>query len=308
MSSVSTSSTQIVSPIVTQYAPDATIGITTDAQETVTVTGIAETFTYSLANDAAARVFLNAFDLSGLRYDEVNGQVDEDLSSLNLTVKSAINAYITSAVNDATSSNSKTLKTWLGDELRNAFVTAFPGYLSNPDADAPVADAADTAGDGVGQDVSGQSALNPTMPAPGGTGQDAVNANSLASIVRNTIINSFAVDVDVSGAEAAADFVSQFNAAAALLRRSLYRQIAKASWAQYYTAGSPSAGIGAGLPLLAGDKLVFVFDVDVNATTGGTHSGAPMPVSANTILMNLGNRRVAFEFVMPAGEGIIPRT
>jgi hypothetical protein len=142
---------------------------------------------------------------------------------------------------------------------------------------------------------------------PGGTATDAVTATTLAQVVRDTIINSFSVNVDVSGTTAGSDFRTAFNDAAELLRRSLYRQIAKASWEKYYTLGSPQNGIGSGLPLLTQDKIVFAFDVDVAATTGGAHSGAPLPVSGNTILLNLGNRRIAIEIVMPgavAGEVI----
>jgi hypothetical protein len=303
---LSTNPTQIVSPVVIQYAPDATIGLTTDAQESVTVDGIVNTFTYTLADATAARAFLNGFNLAGLRYDEVNGEVDEDLSALNLQVTGGLATYVEAAVDTATSATSenKTLKEWLDAELRAAFVAAFPTYLSTPDAAAAVADGANDSGNGVGS-AAAQSAVSGVPLPPGGTAQDAVDATNLATIIRNTIINSFTVNVDVSSAAASSDFTAQFNGEAPLLRRSLYRQIAKDSWMQYYTMGDPAGGIGPGLPLLGGDKLVFVFDVDVNATTGGADSGAPTPETANTILLNLGNRRVAFEFVMP-GSGIIP--
>jgi len=303
-SPVSTSATQIVSPVVIQYAPEATIGITTDAQETVTVQGIVKTFTHTLADATAARNFLNSFDLADLRYDEVNGQVDEDLSALNLTLTGDINAHVEAAVNTATSSDSKTLKTWLNDELRAAFLAAFPGYLASSGVGSDISDGKYASG--IGEVAAAQSAVSGVPLPPGATAADAVDATALASILRSTFINSFAVNVDVSGANAGTDLVTQFNGAAAILRASLYRQIAKASWIEYYTMGDSASGIGSGLPLLYGDKLVFVFDVDVQATTGGTEAGAPTPETANTILLNLGNRRVAFEFVMPAGEGAIP--
>jgi len=302
-----TQAKQIVSPVVIQYAPDATIGLTTDAQETVTVNGISETFTYPLADATAARAFLDAFDLSGLRYDEkLPGQVDEDLSALELTVTAAIKDYIVAAVNGgATAAGGATLKAWLEAQLRAAFVVAFPDYMVENGAGANIPDS------GSNDVGAGQSAVAAAVPGtqlpPGGTAVEDSPASSLATIVRQTFINSFAVDVDVSGAPAADAFVDQFNAAAALLRRSLYRQIAKDSWIQYYTTGDPAAGIGAGLPLLGGDKLVFVFDVDVNATTGATEAGAPTPAESNTILLNMGNRRVALEFLMPGADGIIAR-
>lgn len=301
------SSSVIVSPIVTAHVPTAKIGISTDAQEEVTVSGIVKTFKLTLADAATARTFLDCFDLSGLRYDEViSGEVDEDTDTLDLKVKAGIEPFISDVVDNAvtTDVSAITLETWLTNELEAAFRVAFPTYLNGSTSVADTDNGVDYNGDnGEGAGAAQNAQIGEPLP-PGATAQDAVSATTLASIVRDTIISSFSVNVDVSGTTAGSDFRAAFNSASQLLRASLYRQIAKASWEKYYTAGVPANGIGSGLPLLTGDKIVFAFDVDVAATTGGVQSGVPLPSARpNTILLNLGNRRVAFEIVMPIPEG-----
>lgn len=313
-STSSTTNSRIVCPVVTKYAPDAYIGVSTDASENVTVTGIVAEFNIDISGDA--RAFLDAFDLSGLRYDEVLGQVDEDISQLNLTMDDGMKTYIARAITSATDASGNVLKTWLNKQLRYAFLTAFPDML-------PTTDVSDGE-TGPGAVVPGQTAGTAYYYATGGDAQDTTAATTLATIIRQTLLDKFSVDVDVSGGKAADKFNEAFNDASGVVRGSLYRQIAKDSWLSYYTMGSPGMGISGvegdlnpGLPLRQGDTITFVFDVDVNATSdsnkagvySGVQSGVPAPSDtgplagvASTISLNLGNRRVAFNFNI-AGAG-----
>jgi hypothetical protein len=514
----------IVSPVVISYSPDATFGMTADAQEVVTVSGIMEKFVVDLSTGEAL-AFLNAIDVSGLTFDNTLGEVREELENCDVSFKEGVRAVIARAITDA-SNGTVDMEGWLKEQLRYAFIEAFPTYLdadrvgagaeltgghsggagtpltsvqanaliaawsaykaakaayeaidlpglkaasdaaaaveaklvvaladavaskaakqaikaaaeaaaaiaasakdaadaaataatavyaANPsqanlalktaadeaaaaalaakdlkdaavttaqghfnaaetnraavaaalgaastgattalnafetalEANASTADVAlygatDAAGTGLAMEGALTAYLN-TAPAgtnqgytvekiqayqdisgftgvidatsnvnyaqgsagvvPGLTAAEGVAAMATATtIVYETVINAFSVDVDISGGAAATSFWVQQNAAKSVLRRSLYRQIPKVTWTKYYSSATNALDTR-GLPLAQGDSMIFVFDLDLKATPG---KSAPTASAPNVISLDLGVRRVSLELKFPIVAG-----
>lgn len=141
--------------------------------------------------------------------------------------------------------------------------------------------------------IPAQTGISGEPLPPGALAVDGpLSAADPTTLIYNTLVSKFSVNVDVSGEAASAAFLEQQNKANAALRRSLFRQIPKATWTQYYIPGSTTLN-SYGLPLVVGDSIVFIFDVDLKATKSQTIPTAGTP---NVISMDLGVRRVAFEF------------
>ena len=343
---ISSNGTRFVSPFVTQYTPGAYINIDSELTETVTVTGVNETFKYTLTG-ADLTNFMSGFKVSGVTVDTRMGQVDVNYDSeWDVTMgaenatnfKSVLDKIIGDAVSDASHNlvaavgsatgavGDKKISSYLHAQLYNAFVGAFGGMLGP--GPAPIAGNNNTAANAPSTGAAdGQEAQTSN------TALDAMDGVIAASSSLSTKINSFDVLVDMDASAAAAAMITDHTADAL---RSLFRQIPRTTLEMYLDASGGALVAGEAqdlstnsLPVLKGDKLVFVFDIDVHAagpnTSGelGTAAGGDA-ITANTsassenvptagtqsntygtasVSLNLANRRVAVEITLGSGGG-----
>lgn len=335
--SITSSSSVLVSPLVATYSPGAYINIDSEQSEEVRITGINETFTHTLTGDDLKN-FMKGFKVSGFSIDTRLGKNDFNYDNFDVTLgvenaaafKSVLDDIIANATSDAshnlvaaknapaTNDPDRKIGSYLHAELYNAFVGAF-GNLIGPSSADIIGSGSYASGPITGQGAS--AGPDPVMDA-------GVNGTSSADLT--TVINSFALLVDMDASAAAAEMISQHAAAAGHgAVASLFRQIGKSKILTFMDPASEPHPeertlTTTSLPLVAGDKIVFVFDIDVKAaganTTGETGTaagGADIPASntenvpaadtqtppySNTISFNLANRRVAFEITL-GGEG-----
>lgn len=312
MSQVNTTANRFVSPIVSSYTPGAYINVDSELTETVTVSNINETFKYELSGtDLTA--FLSGIAVSGVNVDTRLGKIDPNIADLSVTMgtvaatKDAFKAVldkiignaeaVTQPVMDAGGGNEpdKKVASYLHAQLYNAFITAFAANLPSSNIEA----------------------------------NDEIVGSSTSTL--NTSINSFNVYVDMDASAAAAAMITQHTGEDAL--KSLFRQIPVSTLKKFLPADeSQSNGLAVGaeqelstssLPVLSGDKLVFVFDIDVKAAgentggnTGTAVGGEEIPADTNgdavpvapaqgdspLFTLDLANRRVAFEITLSSGS------
>jgi hypothetical protein len=171
-------------------------------------------------------------------------------------------------------------------------------------------------------DAAGVPAGSTADPA---TSTDGSVASSVA-ISSATHINAFSVEVRTDKAKAASNLWDTHAAAApGGVMTALLRQLPKSNLNAYLPAAAKAADstfdhqplVTDALPLLPGDKLQFIFDIDVTSANtnavvpvadadGAQASGNSAPGTAvqgtNKFTMDLGKRRVALELVLP-GQG-----
>ena len=327
MSQVNTTANTFVSPYVSTYAPGAYINIDSSLNEIVTVTGIHNKFTVNLTDPTKVADFLGGFTVSNVTVDTRLQQLDMDMSGMSVDMSG--NAFKSVLQEDiikvATDGNGDAVGTYLHDQLYNAFVTAFGDMLPN----STIAPANSNAAGG-----GGGSAGAPAQQLSGDTAEASTNNNGTVTAQVGTIINSFDVLVDMDASAAAQAMIDQHATNASALA-SLFRQIPRTTWQQYLDMSSNGTYIEGeaqdlstnSLPLLKGDKLVFVFDIDVTAAgpntegnTGTAAGGQEIPASTtyedvptagpnqstglgvSYVSLNLANRRVAFEITLSPSD------
>lgn len=329
-----TSASLFVSPAVVSYAPDCNLAIESSEQENVTVKGIQNFFCAHLSDADAVKV-LSGVSFAGVTFYESQGKRAELNNQLlcnwsdDATRSADALAVLAAAVAGATEddemmasdrpadSQARTIKNYLKEELASAFQAAFQGFTLNLGADASNINGATeglngsgvttaAAGDG-GATATGQ-ASNPNPAGPGvtmisGAVKDQ-GADADATVAINTIqLNSFSVEVDVSGGAAADALVAQ-TATPAL--NSLWLQIPQATLDLYrdVNAGVTSSEMNTNaLPMACGDSLVFIFDIDVAASNAleAPTSGSALPApnaDSYTYSLDLARRRVALRLVL----------
>jgi len=316
--SISSGDGVYISPVVTNHAPDANVNVESSMQDTVTVTGIVDYFTYTVTSDADAAAIANAFDVSGLWADCILSDINYDMTGLQVSMAAGASAdfktVIADAVLKAVDPSGNAINKYLSDELWNAFTNAFSAYL--PIANLTGLTGLTPAGADSAPAVPSGSTADPA------TSTDGSVASSVA-ISSSTVINGFSVEVRTDQDKAASDLWDTHDAAApGGVMTALLRQLPKANLNAYLPAGATAAGstfdhqplVTDALPLLPGDKLQFIFDIDVNSSNtnavvpiadadGAQHSGSSAPGTAlqgsNKFTMDLGKRRVALELVLP---------
>ena len=310
----------ITCPYIHSLGIASVLNVESNTTESVTINNIDETLTYS-ANVAAA------FDCSGWGLDEELGKTEVLIENLVVSLPSsgaALKTVLAAAVggddDDAANAATNKLNNYLRTEFTNAFAAAFPAYVaSNSVVDSERADAVAPGG----ASVTGTTA-QVIAPGAAATGTaDAANVTGASIVTQTSTISSYAFHLDVSGAAAASAMVDALTVAHL---NSLFMQLPLQNLKDFADAsGNPTVG-GAdgaaeyrGLPLKEGDKITFVFDVEVSATSdtnisnaganasgAGNATGAPPgslgnpPTSQQSINMDLGTRRVAFEITQAA--------
>jgi hypothetical protein len=313
----------ITCPYIHSLGIASVLNVESNTTESVTINNIDTTLTYS-ANVAAA------FDCSGWGLDEELAQTEVLIENLVVSLPSsgaALKTVLANAVggDDDNAANAATnkLNNYLRGQFTAAFETAFPAYEA---ADFPnsVVDSAraDAVGAG-GASVPGTTAQVIGAGAATTGAADTANATGASIVLQTSTISSYAFHLDVSGAAAASAMVDALTVAHL---NSLFMQLPLDNLKYFADAsGNPTVG-GAegaaeyrGLPLKEGDKITFVFDVEVAATSdtnisnaganaggAGNATGAPPgsqgvpPTSQQSINMDLGTRRVAFEITQAA--------
>jgi hypothetical protein len=280
--------TSVVSPVVTQYSPDAYMNVDAQVSNNVAITGIVNTFSTTLSL-AQSTSLLNAFDVSGFFVDCRLTEKDPNVTRLNVSMHpdTALDAsgVISHVVENSVDSSGDVMDKWLAVKLRDAFVTVFANLL-NPagsnDSDASAAIIPSSTGpDGLlytdgsanayASDMQAQQAA--TLP---GTSAGAAALGSTVSVTTSTKINGFSVDVFTDPSAAATNLWIAHNAAGNL--KQLFLQIPRATWMNYMDAdasGEYEVLDTDALPMKGGDKITFVFDVDVNAA--GDNRGDYVP-------------------------------
>lgn len=312
---IGTDANLIVSPFIADYAPDATINVTSEMLETVSLTGVDRVFSFEL--DLSSSVgLLNSFDVSGFNLDYTQTQEDINVANLSVIVsdttkfQSILAAAIDGAADSAEAVEPEgaksAIKTYLETRLRNAIRGVFEITLT---------------GNAWGNSLSGTQTTTSTAtldnitssPAPlatAGSATEAVAATTM-SAVASVEFTGLAVDVDLSENAMAAACANSHNGSVV----SLFRQIQKSTWSQYKNTASTRLSTCA-LPMLKGQELAFAFDIDVAATKAINDAGAPatgqtesVPVAPgqsatySSMQMNLGNRRVVFRLKLGDGLG-----
>jgi hypothetical protein len=317
MSDITTTSSKFVSPFVTSYTPGAYINIDSTVTEEVEVTGVQEIFAINLTDPTKVAKFLGGFNVSGVSVDTRLGKTDMNMSNFDVSMGGIdFQAELMDIIANA-SNGDKKIDEYLYDELYSAFTTAFAGKLPSSTIS------------GNNNAAAGSSGTVAEQPGSSNPAADAAGAFSSATSGLTTLINSFDVHVDMDASAAAFKLIddhSEQNNHLAL--KSLFRQIPRTTWSQYVPAEEHEALdlCTNSLPLLFGDKLVFVFDIDVKAAgsnssgeTGQAAGGDEIPASTEaenvptagtqsdaygtaSFSLNLANRRVAFEITLSPSD------
>lgn len=114
---------------------------------------------------------------------------------------------------------------------------------------------------------------------------DQLSYDTLANLLEASDLMTFGIDIDAIGG--AKNMYDAINAGSPLNRKALFTQIDEARVEQYLIASDGSGASREGitklafLPLLKGDKLVFVFDTKVGDATAAYSSGARMTREVN---------------------------
>lgn len=295
--SITSSSTNVVSPCVTTYDPNAFINVDSSLSQTVNITGIDEQFTTTLS-EADSIKLLNGFTVTGFSVDCRLGQKDPNMEAgWGVSLNSAdFKSMIEQTLENAVDASGEKIDQYLANQLRNAFKTAFVGYLPTktfgPDADAT---------GNVGSDSS-QSAQTASTPAT-----DANTTVGSVSVNLTTTINGFKVDVLTDKALAAQALIDKHGAVESSVK-TIFRQSAWLSYLNDVSGWATTYLDTDALPMRKGDTLTFVFDMDVStagAEGGATDTNEDVPLSSvqvgansgwgkSEFALNLANRRVAF--------------
>ena len=288
----------MVSPCVTSYEPNAFINVDSSLVSGVEVSGIDSQFDISL-NEADSIKLLNGFTVSGFSVDCRLGKKDPNMSALAVALagddfKSVVAASIGSAQNSA--NPKETIDKYLANELRNAFRAAFGSYLPTGTITGDEDDAVED--NGIDSTQVEDATTDPAKDARATVGAVAVTLT--------TTITGFKVDVLTDASTAATNLVTQHAENSSSAPANIFRQIPRASWVQYLNDASGWATTYLNtnaLPMLKGDTLTFVFDMDVNtAGANAPNSTAEdVPISGDQstdygvqkFSLNLANRRVA---------------
>lgn len=283
MATFTSSNTSFMSPVVTTFESNGFININTSTQDQITVTGIDEKFMAELSGNDVYTM-LNSFNVSGVSIDRRLGRDDVDLESLNVTMVGGKEAdfktlikRLLGSTGGALNGTNQSLDAWLAVQLKQLFQAAFTmlggsqidlsGELTGIGSTVP-----GTAGDAVGDASDGTLGASALLTAGALT----------LSTINSTVIGEFSVDVltDVSGA--ADNCWTQHNSGANVAqRRSLFRQIPKENLLAYALDSSGAAVTPlktTALPLVHGNKLSYLFVVDV--TTAGKNAGDAAPENA----------------------------
>jgi len=230
----------------------------------------------------------------------------------------AFRNVISKAIAGATSSTgSLTLSKYMSKELYNAFTAAFGSVLLGFTGASFISGAPDGSVAGTTITSAGPTYTdNPVVE----TNPNVGSAESVL-VTSKTSVTGFAVQVVVDPSAAASNLWNTHTAATNNVRTVLVRQIPKSNLVKYLPEGATGAEVPLvtdALPLVWGNKLNFVFDVDTNTTpnenipvednvTQANGDSAPGPTNVpgkNMFNLNLANRRVAFEFVLGTADGV----
>lgn len=313
----------ITCPYIHSLGITSQLNVESNTTESVTINNIDTTLTYSA--DVAA-----AFDCSGWGLDEELGKTEVLIENLVVSLPSAgaaLKTIIATAVggddDDVAAAATNKLNNYLRAQFVAAFEAAFPAYeaadFPNQVVDSARANAQSTGG----ASVNGTTAQVVQAGAATTGTADTANITGASIVTQTSTISSYAFHLDVSGDAAAGAMVDALTVAHL---NSLFMQLPLQNLKDFADAsGNPTVG-GAdgaaeyrGLPLKAGDKITFVFDVEVSATSdtnisnaganasgAGNATGAPPgsqgvpPTSQQSLNMDLGTRRVAFEITQSA--------
>jgi hypothetical protein len=316
------SPTLIISPIAVSYAPEAFINVDSELLAAVEVQGIQQQFEIDLSTVADVKALLEGFDVSGALYDtrlsdSSDGPVqivDADLSALEVTMtadavkKAAMRAVIEKGINEALDASGKVVDRWLADRLNDAFKAAFGSYL-------PTGWAEGQAPNPVNETSPTDQTQTPGT-TNGGTGMPVGDVTTSIAITSGTEITGYAVDVLTDASNASADFWTAHENATQNFRNFIFRQVPQTNIKAYLPAGaagiSPAAALKTkALPLVEGNAMAFIFDVDLS--NAGANPGAAgdedVPVAIATgsatagqssFALNLGMRRITIQFNLTA--------
>lgn len=296
----------IVSPFIADISPTSLINIDSEYVNTVEINGVNAIFKKTLTM-AETATLLNGITVADLYHDYRLGQVDPHLGSVTLGAgfSETLELMVNSATETATSTG---VDQWLANQLRAAFVATFGGSLAA--AVLPL----DIAGEDINTDTKTVQSASATNPAA-----DAGTANQSTSVAYKSRINGFSVDVNTDAATTAAAIKTVHEANSNRGAKLLFQMIPRGSVEKYMSAEHIAAGYKEvypstdAFPLLQGDKLTFVVDVDVH-TAGADENVVDASVAAEDVALpaekaveygassfslNLANRRVAFEITIP---------
>ena len=300
--SITSNSTNVVSPCVTTYNPNAFINVDSALTQVVNITGIDERFDISL-NEADSIKLLNGFTVSGFSVDCRLGQKDPNLAAnWGVDLSSGdFKSMMEQVIENALDASGEKVDQYLANQLRNAFKAAFIGYLPTktfgPDSDA-------TAGPGSDSSQSVSAGAAPGAPSTPAT--DANTTVGSVSVNLTTTVNGFKVDVLTDKAEAAAALIARHQAIESSVK-TIFRQSAWLSYLNDVSGWATTYLNTDALTMKKGDTLTFVFDMDVStagAEGGATDTNEDVPLSGvqtvnggwgkSEFALNLANRRVAF--------------
>lgn len=324
-----------VSPIATYVSPDATISIDYQQGTVVTITGIVNQFDYKLTLEESAAL-LNAFQVNDFVIDcRLQGHAP-DFSQVTVGmvadagVQAAMKDAIAHALVEAKDPGNVGMDQFLANILRDAFSSVFPNLLgSNPVSNVngtPLnADGSTGASRDLAEAADTQVQNNASLP---GTNAGAAAIVNSVSVQTSSRINGFAVDVFTNTTTSAAALWDAHNGQDL---KQLFLQIPRDTYELYLPAdvsGEFEVLHTNALPMKLGDKITFVFDIDVNTAgknttargTGATGSsesltgaiggeGGAATISypdnnVNTAVgegefsLNLSNQRVAFNLTL----------
>jgi hypothetical protein len=309
--------TEVISPMVTNYSPDAYVNVNSEQLDTVVIQGINRVFEKTLSESDSATL-LNIFKIENFSVDRTLGRNDPtEITSEMVSIREGASVDFKVLIADiigpsgATDIANDHLDQYLANQLWVAFSNAFGSAISS--ANIP----ANALGLTAGIDVAEQGGQSLADPAT-----DFMAAITAEAVTSNTSITGFSVDVITNGVTAAQKLYDAHVADTAKgAIASMYRQIARTKYAAYYYLGEDNSGsavplVTSALPLVPGDKLSFVFDIDVHtaaARPGVTTVPEDVPNTGSTdaygtsqFSLNLANRRVLFKLTMGgAGPTII---
>jgi hypothetical protein len=200
---------------------------------------------------------------------------------------------------------------WLADQLKAAFLNAF-GAASGLTVLQGVAGDVSGADSAVG-DLSQNLVTGDNAPA-----QDARNVASVLVTATSTV-TGFSVDVRTDSSGAIANLLAAHTPGAL---KSIFRQVPKNRLLAYLPADASGSAVPLttrALPLVDGDSLEFVFDIDVNTAGAYDSAGSTAPEDlpqapgtngnipadgpgSSQLSLNMANRRVALKIVLADAE------
>ena len=286
----------IVCPFVADVEMASHLNLTSSTTELVSIGDIDKSI------DITGVSLNTAFDCSGWGINTALGMSGELVSELNVKLRGDnLKNILAAAINDGQ------LRTYLRGEYDGAFHLAFPTYLGDVSGDNDLAES----------DGNHGSVTNPSQDVSGNTTLGASMVRQIATVT------SYSFEIDISGAVAAQAMIAGLTNGSAdtvgtARLNSLFMQLPFSHiQAAVDSAGNPKAAIGLNLPVQEGDKITFVFDINVSASTddntssaanthgdaAGTDNPSTLPTAPYTersIQMDLGFRRVAFVLTQAA--------